>query len=466
MADNYQVAFYVTGYNSDYGHGVGIDDVKITYTAPSINYSEWINKPDVTSPLAITGLTPSTNYEWQVQGVNCDGNGGTTDWSAPATFTTLQGYDKPIKHYTSSSDGWYLIASPIGQVDPENVVNMKSNTYDLFSFDQAQENEWQNFKQGHFSNLEPGYGYLYANSSDVTLAFTGSAYTGEGTFPLVYSVGNPDAFMHGWNLMGNPYAESATVSRAYYTLNGDFAYEFVASENDIEPVEPMEGIFVHVTAEGQTVTFTPVSQQQSGEGKGSSLILNVNKGGKFVDRAIISFGQGGTLPKFQFDRNHTKVYIPQDGQDYAIVRSEEMGEMPVNFKAENSGTYSLSFSSRNAEFAYLHLIDNMTGKDIDLLQTQSYSFEARTTDYESRFKLVFATGDNSKDDNFAFFSNGSFIINNEGEATLQVIDVTGRILKSASINGCTNVNVNAASGIYMLRLINGDSVKVQKVVVK
>ena len=47
-----------------------------------------------------------------------------------------------------------------------------------------------------------------------------------------------------------------------------------------------------------------------------------------------------------------------------------------------------------------------------------------------------------------------------------MIDVTGRIVKSESINGCANVKVNAASGVYMLRLVNGDNVKVQKVVVK
>ncbi len=155
---------------------------------------------------------------------------------------------------------------------------------------------------------------------------------------------------------------------------------------------------------------------------------------------------GRQLPKLQFIQGSTKVYIPVDGQDYAIVSCEEMGAMPVNFKAEENGSYTLSLSSEEVSFAYLHLIDNLTGKDVDLLETPSYSFEAKTTDYESRFKLVFATGDNSNDDTFAFFSNGSFVINNDGEATLQVIDVTGRILSSESINGCTNVNVNAASG--------------------
>ena len=38
----------------------------------------------------------------------------------------------------------------------------------------------------------------------------------------------------------------------------------------------------------------------------------------------------------------------------------------------------------------LHLIDNLTGKDINLLETPEYSFDAKATDNASRFKLVFA----------------------------------------------------------------------------
>ncbi len=47
-----------------------------------------------------------------------------------------------------------------------------------------------------------------------------------------------------------------------------------------------------------------------------------------------------------------------------------------------------------------------------------------------------------------------------------MIDVNGRIIRSECINGCANVNLNAAPGVYMLRLVNGDSVKTQKVVVR
>ena len=55
---------------------------------------------------------------------------------------------------------------------------------------------------------------------------------------------------------------------------------------------------------------------------------------------------------------------------------------------------------------------------------------------------------------------------NEGNAIVQVIDVNGRIISTEAINGCANVNVNAAKGVYMLRLINNDNVKTQKVVVR
>ena len=50
----------------------------------------------------------------------------------------------------------------------------------------------------------------------------------------------------------------------------------------------------------------------------------------------------------------------------------------------------------NVEMDYLHLIDNMTGEDVDLLAGAStgsatYTFEAKTTDCASRFRLVFAS---------------------------------------------------------------------------
>ena len=103
---------------------------------------------------------------------------------------------------------------------------------------------------------------------------------------------------------------------------------------------------------------------------------------------------------------------------------------------------------------------------MDLLATPSYTFEARTTDYASRFKLVFATGDADADDPFAFISNGQLIVN--GTGTLQVIDMLGHILLSHEVHSdsCLPTSDFLLSGVYVLRLINGDDMKTQKIVVK
>ena len=62
--------------------------------------------------------------------------------------------------------------------------------------------------------------------------------------------------------------------------------------------------------------------------------------------------------------------------------------MPISFKAAQDGTYVLNFEVENAEIGYLHLIDNLTGKDIDLLKTTSYTFEAKTSDLAERFRIA------------------------------------------------------------------------------
>ena len=142
----------------------------------------------------------------------------------------------------------------------------------------------------------------------------------------------------------------------------------------------------------------------------------------------------------------------------------------VNFKAEKNDTYTLSFYNEKVTFSYLHLIDNLTGDDVDLLAQPYYSFKAKKDDYASRFKLVFCAKDAStglvSDENFAFFSNGRLIVANEGESILQLVDVAGRVVSSETVIGSCSVGIDATHGLYLLRLVSGEKVKTQKVVVR
>ena len=382
-------------------------------------------------------------------------------------FVTVQTFTKNIHAYSQDTkDYYYLVATPIGAVSPDDVTNMLENSYDLYYFDQVGDTdgkEWINYKHstdGGF-DLTPGKGYLYANSGNVTLTFTGTPYSGENTLSLEYYESNEDEKMRGWNLLGNPFAETVYIEDNFYVMN-DEGTDLTTTQT--HKVQPMEGFFVKATEENQSITLSTDLPDK----KNQQFVINVIRDrGAAIDRAIVRFGEGNMLPKFMLNQDNTKLYIPQDNKDYAVVYAEsDMGEMPVNFKAAENGSYTLCFASEEVSFSYLHLIDNITGADVDLLANPNYSFEARTTDYASRFRLVFVCGNANDDDNFAYYNNGLWVINNEGEAIVQVIDVTGRIMKSEQIEGCYSLNLKAAPGVYMFRLINGDSMKVQKVVVK
>ena len=427
----------------DHANGVSYETCEVTYMGESLSiitgvedFAEymyaWMVEPYDPIILNFISEEPITTLSLSILGYN---NDGTNEYG-------LNADGKPY-HY-------YLIASPKDGVNPGDITGMTDGNYDLYSFNQSGDEEGKEWITG-VTTLERGKGYLYAHDTDIELVFNGPFNT-EAEVELAYDA-NAGNWV-GWNLVGNPLGVTAYIEGSYYVMNEDGSDLMETSG----AIEPLQGLFVIATEAGSLSFSTdPIG--------GKKLNLNLSNGRCVIDRASVNFGQDSQLPKFQLNRNSTKVYIPMNDQDYAVVNAEEMGELPVNFKAEFNGNYNLSFNAEEVSFAYLHLIDNMNGNDVDLLQTPSYSFEAKTTDYASRFKLVFATG-NASDDNFAFFSNGSFVINNEGNATLQVIDVTGRIISSETINGCANVNVNAANGVYMLRLVNGDNVKTQKVVVK
>ena len=210
------------------------------------------------------------------------------------------------------------------------------------------------------------------------------------------------------------------------------------------------------------MTFTPTAKGTRHEER---IVLNLSHNNDIViDRAIVRFGKGKSLPKFQMNPSHTKIYIPQDGKDYAIAviarRNDEAiqpTEQPINFKTQENGTYTLTFSTENVDLDYLHLIDNLTGADIDLLSsrdcgsspamtvpcvnptnpnpetviagndpqspTPSYTFTAKTTDYASRFRLVFVCGDaNDDNETFAFINNGNIIVNGDDIKTQKIVN--------------------------------------------
>ncbi len=77
--------FAIRHYNITDMFWLNIDDVTLNIGKPN----EWIVVENVTSPYTIDGLTPETNYEVEVQGV--DAEGIPSGWTPLVPFTTLEG---------------------------------------------------------------------------------------------------------------------------------------------------------------------------------------------------------------------------------------------------------------------------------------------------------------------------------------------------------------------------------------
>lgn len=380
---------------------------------------------------------------------------------------------KDIKAYTviqtqgsTYADGWYFIASPITE-DYTPTGSMVENNYDLYRLNPAN-GRWENFKNttAHpdFTTLNNGTGYLYANSGDVTLQFTGALKP--------YAASESVSVSTGWNLIGNPFAYNVYANRPYYKMNNDKTGVVAVSEFGTSPIAPCTGIVVVESETSGSVIFSkdPPTQSHGGNGSLQIALFPANmRDNSLLDNAIVSFNEDNQLGKFYFGTQDANIYIPQYFEEYAIVTSEGQGEIPLNFTARKNGIYTITVNPEGVNMAYLHLIDNLTDNDIDLLQTKSYSFEAYTMDNESRFKLVFVRSDaNDDNETFAFINNGNIIITVDTDgATLQVIDVMGRVIVSRKGDVSGNVSTNGMTpGTYILRLIKGDNVKTQKIVIK
>ena len=401
---------------------------------------------------------------------------------------------KAIAGYGRGGSNWFLIAPPVVEAlkpESDSIGGIIEGTYDLYSFDGSQQGEeWRNYKQHEQTfKLKNGLGYLVANSVNTSASFTGTVLPSNRAkeVGLAYA----ETTFGAWNLVGNPYTCEAYLSgnRQFYRLEetAEGSRIVLAASNAIAP---MEGIFVQASDGDDAVTFTTTAPTANANALNFSLRKVEQGRGSIstpIDRARIRFGEGDNLGKLTLMASPDRLYIPQNGTDYAVVFSQPVGELPLNFEATEDGTFTLSFENAMEGLVYCHLIDNLTGADVDLLTSAGfplykggqgdsnaprqgeYTFTAKKTDYASRFRVVFAAagaGGDACEPSFAFNNNGNWIILNEGRATLQVIDLNGRILSSEQIEGSVQTSIHQPAGLYLIRLVNGDDVRVQKVVVR
>ncbi|MBP9995404.1 MAG: T9SS type A sorting domain-containing protein, partial [bacterium] len=381
------------------------------------------------------------------------------------------------KHITGND--WYTISSPLAAgntafADVTNLIpnnNIAAKTYDLYRFDEAS-GMWINARpvEGQTSNLttiDKGVGYIYANNAGADhIAFAGEV----NVAPAECTLTNGAA--HGFNLIGNPFMQNikltdvksdgtAVLADGFYVLNNDetWATEPITTGT----IAPLQGFLVQATTAGTATISKPTAAPSKGE-RSEEHVTNIEvivSNSNYRDNAYAMFGEGTGLNKVNHrNAQAPMLYVPQDGEDFAIAfMNENTTVFPLSFKAMTTGSYSISLKPTD-DVSTLVLVDNMTGEETNMLLEDSYTFIGSPADNENRFTVKLKISNSQDEDEHFAYQNGSELVIN-GEGTLQIFDVLGRVVVSEEVHGQT-VNVGGLNtGAYIVRL-TGESVKTQK----
>ena len=377
----------------------------------------------------------------------------------------------------TTEGGWYSIASPVNNVAISSVTNLVNNAagtlyYNLYRYDEPS-SVWQAYnttEHEDFTTLANGQGYLYRNNG-MELSFSGEVNHGDVVVNLTNRATNTE--LKGFNLIGNPFGhniykgsgaaiDNNNLSEGFYYLTNNGAWQ---AGDGAKAITPKMGVLVQVTGEAFELTISDNNSQPNTRYANDNLQFIVSNN-EYQDVAYAKFSKGYGLNKISHRNSEVPMlYIPQNGERYAIAMMSDNTEMfALNFKAATMDRYTLSYKAEG-EFSYLHVIDRLTGDDVDMLLEGEYSFTASPKDNESRFivRLAYKPDYSNEGNEMFVYQNGDEILVS-GEGELQVFDATGRLVRNMSINGAKSLNIST-QGVYIFRLV-GNEVKTQKIVVR
>lgn len=375
----------------------------------------------------------------------------------------------------ASGIGWYTISAPTGLTDFSDVANLKpmdgdNRLYDIYRYKESTMT-WENSIEAGFDNdrFEEGRGYLYRKGNTSALEFAGPVNIAASYDQDLSVTGG--AAIAGFALLGNPYSHNINLKHvtvnagdnldACYILSGEGAWG--ASIGNTADIAPCTGFLVQATEECKAT----IHKSQARDSKANAdYIQFIVANNQYEDVTFALFDEGHGLNKINHrNSNIQQIYIPKDGESFAVATmADNTQSFNLNFKAMTMGQYTLSYKTQG-EFNYLHVIDRMTGEDIDMLLEGEYSFIGSPQDNEARFivRLGYLPNyDNNGADIFAYQNGSDVIVSGEGE--LQIFDVMGHMVSTQNVSGTEKISVNV-QGVYILRLV-GTEIKTQKIVVK
>ena len=128
------------------------------------------------------------------------------------------------------------------------------------------------------------------------------------------------------------------------------------------------------------------TSSKQGEPTPSAPLLRIEADG---ETAFVKLSDGVSMPLLDLRGRHSCVYLSLNGKKYIMLANDKDESVVLCFQPKHNGQHQLCVTPENAELDYLHLVDQLTGADVDLLLNPCYTFEADYDNDYDRFRLVF-----------------------------------------------------------------------------
>lgn len=370
--------------------------------------------------------------------------------------------------------------------------------------------------------LKPGIGYRAASEDREPLIFNGTVSVGNVSVPIEES----GTGYKEWNLIGNPYPAFIGL-QAFGGPNLDLLHEEAKGVYGYNPantskkweimligahagfaIAPGQGFYVATLPDGGDILFEPTmmlasesddfitGRTENKDTNSGFLKLNISNEGKNYDTELFFMEQAsrGLDPgydgrvygkKAEAFAIYSHLVEDSKGTDMAVqsVGYSDLTNgvvIPIGINASEGMQITVNISEFNLpEGTEVRLEDN-SNNTFTLLNTSDYTFTATSNLKDiGRFFLHVSTKPLSNKDDILnglqiYTTNKSKTLYVKGlikdQAQVNIYDIQGRIMTSASLKANTNSNEvdmsNLSTGIYVAELKSSGSVKTQKVILK
>jgi len=232
-----------------------IDNIVIYAEDEIAEPGPWMTADATSTTATLTGLDPKTEYEWQVQGVDCDGEGGNTDWSASAYFTT------ETSQTFNLTAGWNWISTYIdlNEVDGLRMLEEALGDYGITIATYGDQAEYVG--DGLWIGLEE---YMWTNSEMIMVEVSEDCSVSLGG-PVVDPSTVEITVSQGWTWIGYPVASELSIQDALGEFEPEFGdgianidglSEFLGEwDGDFATLQPGQGYMYYTETEGASFFF-------------------------------------------------------------------------------------------------------------------------------------------------------------------------------------------------------------------